>query len=70
MEKWLVLSLVCLVFSVSAFSRGNHHKKLHPYRRGSYNRSPSVFQTFKHGLNREIVMKLFLSNDQRETKET
>merc|ERR1711953_421493 len=53
MEKLLVLSFVCLVITVSAFSPGFYqkHKHQHPYRRGSYNRSPSVFQTFKHGLN-------------------
>ena len=63
MEKLVVLSFVCLVITVSAFSPGIYHKHRHaqPYRRGSYNRSPSVFQTFKHGLNREIVViwKLF-----------
>merc|ERR1711874_659443 len=51
MEKFVVLSLVCIVVTVSAFSRGSHHRNVPPYRRGSYNRSPSVFQTFKHGLN-------------------
>merc|ERR1712141_956568 len=51
MEKFVVLSLVCIVVTVSAFSRGNYHRNVPPYRRGSYNRSPSVFQTFKHGLN-------------------
>merc|ERR1712001_691465 len=57
MEKLVMLSLVCLVITVSAFSPGIFHKHSHshshPYRRGSYgyNRSPSVFQTFKHGLN-------------------
>merc|ERR1712223_1459618 len=53
MEKLVVLSFVCLVIAVSAFSPGfyHKHKNLQPYRRGSYNRSPSVFQTFKHGLN-------------------
>merc|ERR1712088_810562 len=53
MEKLVVLSFVCLVITVSAFSPGIYHKHKHiqPYRRGSYNRSPSVFQTFKHGLN-------------------
>ena len=63
MEKLVVLSFVCLVITVGAFSPGIYHKHRHaqPYRRGSYNRSPSVFQTFKHGLNREIVViwKLF-----------
>merc|ERR1712038_2033598 len=53
MEKLVVLSFVYLVIAVSAFSPGfyHKHKNLQPYRRGSYNRSPSVFQTFKHGLN-------------------
>ena len=54
----LYIFLDYLVITVSAFSPGIHHKHRHaqPYRRGSYNRSPSVFQTFKHGLNREIVV--------------
>ena len=66
MEKLALVSFVCLAVAVSAFSPGFYHKQknLEPYRRGSYNRSPSVFQTFKHGLNRKIAVIWKLLNTQ------